>query len=124
MTSLLIVGLLAVPPAGGEMVHPDNADALHLSRPVFSAEMFSGRERTDRLRLDYQSAIGSVTTPEITRTASKVQVPGTSALRNRKHSTVRQIVGAAVGAVGGFFLGGFAGAAIEGDSCNCDDPGF
>jgi hypothetical protein len=28
-----------------------------------------------------------------------------------------------VGAVGGFFLGGYAGAALEGDRCNCDDPG-
>ena len=29
-----------------------------------------------------------------------------------------------MGAVGGFFGGGFLGAAIEGDRCNCDDPGF
>jgi hypothetical protein len=36
----------------------------------------------------------------------------------------RRIAGAAVGATGGFFGGGFLGAAIEGDSCSCDDPGL
>jgi len=29
-----------------------------------------------------------------------------------------------IGAVGGFFAGAFLGAAIEGDRCNCDDPGL
>ena len=28
-----------------------------------------------------------------------------------------------LGSVGGFFAGGFLGAHIEGDRCNCDDPG-
>jgi hypothetical protein len=31
---------------------------------------------------------------------------------------------AAIGGAGGFFGGLFLGAAIEGDSCNCDDPGL
>lgn len=44
--------------------------------------------------------------------------------RQRDRSTTRKIVGAAIGGVGGFFGGGFLGAAIEGDRCNCDDPGF
>ena len=30
----------------------------------------------------------------------------------------------AIGATGGLFAGGFLGAAIEGDRCNCDDPGL
>jgi hypothetical protein len=124
MTSLLIVGLLAVPPVGGERLNPDNANALHLVRPVFSADMFSGRDGTERLRVDYRAAIGSFAAPEIARTASEVQGSGRNALESRKHSTARRIVGAAVGAVGGFFLGGYAGAALEGDRCNCDDPGF
>ena len=35
----------------------------------------------------------------------------------------RTIAGAIAGGVGGFFGGGFLGAHIEGDRCNCDDPG-
>ena len=38
-------------------------------------------------------------------------------------STKRIIAGAIAGGVGGFFGGGFFGAHIEGDRCNCDDPG-
>jgi hypothetical protein len=42
----------------------------------------------------------------------------------RQRSSTRTILGAIVGATGGFFAGGFTGAWIEGDRCNCDDPGF
>lgn len=41
-----------------------------------------------------------------------------------RRSPTRTILGAIVGATGGFFAGGFTGAWIEGDRCNCDDPGF
>jgi hypothetical protein len=43
---------------------------------------------------------------------------------NRRRSVGRIVAGAAVGAVGGFFGGGFLGAVIEGDKCHCDDPGL
>jgi hypothetical protein len=36
----------------------------------------------------------------------------------------RKVFGAIAGGVGGFFAGGFLGAAIEGDRCHCDDPGL
>jgi hypothetical protein len=36
----------------------------------------------------------------------------------------RQIAWGILGAVGGFFAGGMVGAALEGDSCGCDDPGL
>ena len=42
----------------------------------------------------------------------------------RERSIGWKITGAAIGAVGGFFGGGYLGAAIEGDSCHCDDPGL
>ena len=42
----------------------------------------------------------------------------------RRRSSTRTILGAVAGATGGFFAGGFTGAWIEGDRCNCDDPGF
>ena len=43
---------------------------------------------------------------------------------SRERSTRRKVFGAIVGGVGGFFGGTFLGAAIEGDRCNCDDPGL
>ena len=36
----------------------------------------------------------------------------------------RAILGGAVGAVGGLFAGGYLGTVIEGDGCDCDDPGL
>ena len=37
---------------------------------------------------------------------------------------MRIFLGAAVGATAGLFAGGYTGVWIEGDSCNCDDPGL
>ncbi len=45
-----------------------------------------------------------------------------STIKERSERT--KILGAIVGATGGFFVGGFLGAKIEGDRCNCDDPGL
>jgi hypothetical protein len=42
----------------------------------------------------------------------------------RDRSVRRKVLGGIVGAVGGFFGGLFLGAAIEGDRCDCDDPGL
>jgi hypothetical protein len=42
----------------------------------------------------------------------------------RARSTRRRVLGGIVGGVGGFFGGMFLGAAIEGDRCDCDDPGL
>ena len=42
----------------------------------------------------------------------------------RERGVARKVLGAAVGAAGGFFAGGYLGAAIEGDRCHCDDPGL
>jgi hypothetical protein len=42
----------------------------------------------------------------------------------RRSSVGRKILGGALGAVGGFFAGGYIGAKIEGTDCGCDDPGF
>jgi hypothetical protein len=45
-------------------------------------------------------------------------------LASRERSTRQKVFGAIVGGVSGFFGGMFLGAAIEGDRCNCDDPGL
>jgi hypothetical protein len=47
-----------------------------------------------------------------------------SAASGRKRSVTRRILGGAIGATAGLFAGGYLGAAIEGDRCNCDDPGL
>jgi hypothetical protein len=39
-------------------------------------------------------------------------------------SKTAAVLGGIVGGVGGFFAGGYLGAAIEGDRCHCDDPGL
>ena len=39
------------------------------------------------------------------------------------HDQKHAFAGGIIGGVGGFFAGGFLGAHIEGDRCNCDDPG-
>jgi hypothetical protein len=41
----------------------------------------------------------------------------------RQRSAGKKVLGAIVGATGGFFAGGFLGAKIDGE-CDCDDPGF
>ena len=55
--------------------------------------------------------------PEVLR----AQDPGN---QRSERSLGRKIFGAAVGAAGGFFGGGYLGATIEGDRCHCDDPGL
>lgn len=52
-----------------------------------------------------------------------IQAPSSTRSKARARSTKRIVAGAIVGGVGGFFAGGFLGAHIEGDRCNCDDPG-
>jgi len=57
------------------------------------------------------------------RSDRALQAPTSTRSKARARSTTRTIIGAIVGGVGGFFAGGFLGAHIEGDRCNCDDPG-
>jgi hypothetical protein len=42
----------------------------------------------------------------------------------RQRSVGRKIAGGVIGGVGGFFAGGYLGAAIDGDCGGCDDPGL
>jgi hypothetical protein len=42
----------------------------------------------------------------------------------RQRSAGRKIAGGVIGGVGGFFAGGYLGAAIDGECGGCDDPGL
>ena len=59
------------------------------------------------------------------RTAEKRSLPATAPSPPwRRRSLGRKIVGGVLGGAGGFVGGAYLGAAIEGDRCNCDDPGL
>jgi hypothetical protein len=122
LTPLLIVGLLVSPPAVRERQPTGDLQvAVEAIRPLLAPDAFRS-DRAKNLKLDFRPAPGSFS--KFTRDSSVDQAPSRAAVQTRKRSTARKIVGAAVGAFGGFFLGGYAGAAIEGDRCNCDDPGL
>ena len=55
---------------------------------------------------------------------SGVRLSSQSTATPKKRTPLRIFLGAAVGATAGLFAGGYTGAWIEGDSCNCDDPGL
>ena len=56
--------------------------------------------------------------------ASRIEIDPPSQASSDKRSKTTIILGAAVGATAGLFAGGYIGAWIEGDRCNCDDPGL
>ena len=58
------------------------------------------------------------------RSDRPLQAPTSTRSGARARSKKRIVAGSIVGGVGGFFAGGFLGAHIEGDRCNCDDPGL
>jgi hypothetical protein len=66
-------------------------------------------------------------TPALLRLANPLgrfsQRSGSNRSGPHARSKKRIIAGAIAGGVGGFLGGGFLGAHIEGDRCNCDDPG-
>ena len=49
--------------------------------------------------------------------------PVVTSIQEHTRSKKRILAGAIAGGVGGFSAGGFLGAHIEGDRCDCDDPG-
>ena len=75
--------------------------------------------------VDSRTFRASITTVKF-NTAS-VEKPSASAPKIRragKMGTGERIGWTALAGLGGFFAGGYIGAAIEGDRCNCDDPGL
>jgi hypothetical protein len=111
MTTLLVIGWLAStpsadPPGRVEVSQP----ALALTAPALLADNIVRVTPSIKLNLRLQSAASSTSTQ--------------FAAARRQRSTAQRIATSIFGAVGGFFLGGYTGASIEGQSCECDDPGF
>ena len=80
-----------------------------------------------------QSPGAAVPAPDLRQAAKTIRFDTTAALNGAGSMTKRRaprMSGAkrgiltAIAGVGGFFGGAFLGAAIEGDRCNCDDPGL
>ena len=91
-----------VGPAGAQLSSADRAH--HTFQPI----------RNSLNTMDY----GRIASQRVT--AASVQ----TAASGRKRSVMRSVLGGALGAAGGFFAGAYLGAFIEGDRCNCDDPGL
>ena len=86
-----------------------------VAAPLSSASRQTFQPIRDSLRtIDYGRIAGQRVT------GVSVQTPAS----DRKRSVMRRVLGGAIGATGGFFAGGYLGAFIEGDRCNCDDPGL
>ncbi len=122
MTTLLIAGLLLTTPATDR---PNPAAPTSPPTGIFASALTAATgplkptiSLTPALRL---TPVFAPQAPSMSALSPAQFRPGSG---SRKPSTAKRIVGSIAGAVGGFFLGGYAGAAIEGDSCGCDDPGL
>ena len=58
------------------------------------------------------------------RTTAPRQVPPIAPRGVQHQPLSRKVLFGLLGAAGGFFLGGYVGARIEGNRCECDDPGL
>lgn len=111
--SFAVVAVLVVPAAAQAQTGPAHAGEVARGSRVAAASVH-------RLSLEGAfagiplSVQGAVPAPQ-----TRPEVPS-----ERRKSPWRHVAGASVGALGGFFGGGYLGAAIEGDRCNCDDPGL
>jgi len=112
--AVTLAGLVAARNAHAQT--PSERVLTSISRGSFSAAPLSDRPGTPQPgsirrsleKLDYRSL-----------TLEEMQAQPSS-----RRSVGRKIRGGALGAVGGFFAGGYLGAWIDGDCGGCDDPGL
>ena len=83
-----------------------------------------GSPRPERLQIEKSMkaiVAAQVEQDRAPRLQTKTVLPG--AWGRKRSPTGTRVVVSALGALGGFFAGGFLGAKLEPD-CNCDDPGL
>lgn len=98
-------------------------DAAAQSDTFESAVTIAEIQRTPALDLSRWTSATHAATPAVAmESAPRSQTA--AAPPSKKRTRTRAILGAIVGATGGLFAGGYIGQWIEGDSCNCDDPGL
>jgi hypothetical protein len=119
----MLKAALVVMMALGALLWIDN-DAVYAQETTGSS-----RAEFRKLRIDigpWTLRTPSGERPAIDRTLDarpSVRVVRTNRSSPRARSKTRIVAGAIAGSVGGFFAGGFLGAHLEGDRCDCDDPG-
>ena len=75
--------------------------------------------------VDSRTFRASITTVKFdTASTEKASASAPKIRQAGKVGTGERIGWTALAGLGGFFAGGYIGAAIEGDSCQCDDPGL
>jgi hypothetical protein len=115
---ILCIGFAPAPAAAQQPVRLH--DSSGVSRPLGIA--LPDAAKSERQRGWMTSAKFTADT-DVTR-AARAQSAQTAPGARSSRGATRIVLGVIVGATGGFFAGGYLGAAIEGDRCHCDDPGL
>jgi hypothetical protein len=120
--TIACVGIIS---AGGVTGHAQvTQDSKVAVAPRVSVESVSFMQNVDFVPITLRAVKGGTPALRLAIPLGRFSQPFRSN-RSGAHarSKKRIIAGAIIGGVGGFFGGGFLGAHIEGDRCNCDDPG-
>ena len=116
--ALFILALIAPGPSYAQ-TSEDNATAPTINFRT-SRTLFAVSGDKPRIRQSLAAAGLNIGLYSNRTTTSARQAPA----QPRNRSVGRKILGGVLGGVGGLFAGGYLGAAIEGDRCECDDPGL
>ena len=96
--------------------------ALTIGILALMAGIAAAEPQSIRASVQRHAAAAALTAPpkaNLTDSSARAQLN-----RPRGASTASKIGWGALGALGGFFAGGYLGAAIDGDCGGCDDPGL
>ncbi len=95
-----------------------------LTCPLIVVVVLAAAPVAEAQRVDFDRAVRvaaaqtALTPARNARSAQNGQAP------RERRGVGKRILGGIVGGTGGFFAGGYIGAAIDGDCGGCDDPGL